>query len=1028
MASDVSGYLTQILEATYGEQVRGAIHDSIYWMHDDIENAESSLNQAKDDANTAANNANSKATLANTAATRATNAAVSAESAAGQANTAITNLSGAAANAAEKAEQAEAIIDDVTNRLTELNSYVDQTIEPAMTSVENAVSSISQYADRIETAIDLVTEKAADAETQANAAYSASVDTQLALTDLQTLLNDTITPAIENVNEKTAEAATQIEIAEARIVEIDQVLINADDVINRADSAANSAESAATAANEQVSSLSQLKSDVQSTVRSANDAILAVGSLNDSVTNLITTANATITDTENARRNAIAASSMITGLTVTSLEGDNVAATLYNDGGHWNIHFTLGRGRDGRDFKISGAAYPTLEDLEDEVTNPSEGDVYNVGTEPPYHLYRFTGTYWEDQGTIGVSFSALSNSDIDNLWSGNALSGNQLKFLDSNGLSHIISNNLADELNSKVDVETGKGLSTNDFTTEYMNQITANASAVDTLGRTKVSVDGNKVLSDENFTTANRLKLEGIETGANLTVVDDDFDSASSNPVQNSVITNAIDGVNSDISSLSLSLAPEYDPVNGTYIVGQCCVYNNKLYKATSNIISAEAWDSRHWTETSVTDELNTIGGGNTDSLSAKIDLLEKDFAANFSSSTTYHIGDYCTYNGVLYKRIANDGDRSTWFAEDWAAVTVVNEFNNYIAKTGGVTSGNVTVGQGSSASSEMQMKVNGKAGSIYLYSQNSTTGSRGLYGTNASGTNVSILTVDKDNKITLNGNCSGTSSNVTGTVATSHGGTGQTSVDTTPTTGSAKMCTSGGIYNALGTKLNLTGGTLTGDLTIAKAGESLIYLKNNSLTIGGTSTTTSAGVLYFRDSANANLGYLFARYTNTHISEIRLTANNKVPQDGGGTSNTTNVLALGVTEEGDRTVTISSTLPWLTAFKLYRTKSTPTKATTLPDGVTACTATVYHTGYVVSINLSVSTSARLSGWTASIYTALPKPASGSDIYFAIPAFNTAYTSAIQARITSAGALQFRYGGNANYYDTITYIASTLPT
>lgn len=36
------------------------------------------------------------------------------------------------------------------------------------------------------------------------------------------------------------------------------------------------------------------------------------------------------------------------------------------------------------------------------------------------------------------------------------------------------------------------------------------------------------------------------------------------------------------------------------------------------------------------------------------------------------------------------------------------------------------------------------------------------------------------------------------GTLAVARGGTGQTSIDTTPTSGSKKMCTSGGIFTAL--------------------------------------------------------------------------------------------------------------------------------------------------------------------------------------------------------------------------------------
>lgn len=43
------------------------------------------------------------------------------------------------------------------------------------------------------------------------------------------------------------------------------------------------------------------------------------------------------------------------------------------------------------------------------------------------------------------------------------------------------------------------------------------------------------------------------------------------------------------------------------------------------------------------------------------------------------------------------------------------------------------------------------------------------------------------------------------GTLAVARGGTGQTSVDTTPTSGSKKMCTSGGIYTALTGKVKVS-------------------------------------------------------------------------------------------------------------------------------------------------------------------------------------------------------------------------------
>lgn len=51
-----------------------------------------------------------------------------------------------------------------------------------------------------------------------------------------------------------------------------------------------------------------------------------------------------------------------------------------------------------------------------------------------------------------------------------------------------------------------------------------------------------KGLSTEDYTTAEKTKLYGIETGANKTVVDSVLSSKSTNPVQNNVVKEALDG------------------------------------------------------------------------------------------------------------------------------------------------------------------------------------------------------------------------------------------------------------------------------------------------------------------------------------------------------------------------------------------------------------------------------------------------------------------------------------------------------
>ena len=105
--ADVNTYLAQILSATYGEEVRSAIHDSINAM-----NVESS--SAMDYAETAQDSASSSATLAGESATTALGAKADALLAAGAAGESATTALGAKADAllaAGNAIAAESSID-----------------------------------------------------------------------------------------------------------------------------------------------------------------------------------------------------------------------------------------------------------------------------------------------------------------------------------------------------------------------------------------------------------------------------------------------------------------------------------------------------------------------------------------------------------------------------------------------------------------------------------------------------------------------------------------------------------------------------------------------------------------------------------------------------------------------------------------------------------------------------------------------------------------------------------------------------
>lgn len=139
------------------------------------------------------------------------------------------------------------------------------------------------------------------------------------------------------------------------------------------------------------------------------------------------------------------------------------------------------------------------------------------------------------------------------------------KFLDDTGLTYLWSK-LKTLFSGKVDKVSGKGLSTNDFTTTLKNKLDgieaeANKTTVDSalsssstnpvenkaintalesLDAAKVSKVSGKDLSTNDFTTAYKNKLDGIATGATKVTVDTALSSSSTNPVQNKVVNTAL--------------------------------------------------------------------------------------------------------------------------------------------------------------------------------------------------------------------------------------------------------------------------------------------------------------------------------------------------------------------------------------------------------------------------------------------------------------------------------------------------------
>ena len=421
--SDISGYLNDIANAIYGEQVRSAIHDAIQACYTDVESGQ---------------------TTAEAAANYATGAADSALAAAASAADAISLATGAANEAAEAASNANA----------------------AASSAYLAASAASTAVNQVDSAISSVNAVISDA-------------------------NDVISAASSILN------SADIVTGQARL---------ASEFANAAGSTANVAASTANDA-----------ADTATTA--ASDAYAAASDCNTARLEAITAANGAST----AASRANLAASAIENITV-SAEGvgpdDTASASVSTIDNHLNIHFRLKQGATGPKYIIKGDAYPSVAALEEAITSPAIGDQYNVGASAPYNVYRWTGTTWEDQGTIGISFDNLTNEEINTIWNETEIVSSTSKYINHTGLFHLIVNKIKAALTTKVDKVDGKGLSTNDFTDAYKNTVDENEAAVAALASSKVDKVTGKGLSTNDFTTALKTKLEGISAATSVPLMD----------------------------------------------------------------------------------------------------------------------------------------------------------------------------------------------------------------------------------------------------------------------------------------------------------------------------------------------------------------------------------------------------------------------------------------------------------------------------------------------------------------------------
>lgn len=182
-----------------------------------------------------------------------------------------------------------------------------------------------------------------------------------------------------------------------------------------------------------------------------------------------------------------------------------------------------------------------------------------------------------------------------------------MAFLDETGLAHFWNQILA-RLNKFVPAETGKGLSTNDYTTEE------------------------------------KTKLAGIEAGANKITVDSALSSTSTNPVQNNTINTKFDSIQTGIDNK----VPNTRTVNGKALSGDITL--------SASDVGAVSYD----TVQTLTDAQKAQARENIDSDNIYMVQLEYDGNNYILSANTPYADMKAAYeaNKTLYCRVfMNNGN-----------------------------------------------------------------------------------------------------------------------------------------------------------------------------------------------------------------------------------------------------------------------------------------------------------------------------------------------------------------------------------
>lgn len=291
--------------------------------------------------------------------------------------------------------------------------------------------------------------------------------------------------------------------------------------------------------------------------------------------------------------------------TVTALDTGSASATITGTTDDPVLNLGLPKGNTGATGATpalsigSVTTLPAGSSVTVTITGTAEAPILNFGI--PKGDPGQDGGIDVDDAISSTSFHPVQNRVIYNALQGKADTADiPTKTSDLTNDSGFLTQH--QDISGKVDKVTGKGLSTNDYTTTEKDKLAGIAAGAEV-----------NVQSDWNQSTS---------------TADDYIKNKPTIPTKITDLTDDSDFVSEYI------IADEYSS-SSTYAVGDYCLYDGDLHRCTTAISTAESWTAAHWTMVTVGEELTDLKGDIPQNVSDLTNDLGFQTASQVASAVT---------------------------------------------------------------------------------------------------------------------------------------------------------------------------------------------------------------------------------------------------------------------------------------------------------------------------------------------------------------------------------------------------------